>query len=157
ERLAAAARAAPVVGERRAEQLPVARAERDIVQLRAVARMLRAEDAIPQRALVILRAHRIAGPLEHVARELEHVVGDTAFLRVAAELGRQHARLGAPALAVARAAGGVGAPLGDLTPEVLGDVPVARLRRELVAPGGADDLGDGGVDVEALELVAARG
>src|ERR1051326_9547262 len=44
-----------------------------------------------------------------------------------------------------------------LAPEVLGDPAVARVAGQLVAPGGADDLGDRGVGMEALELVPALG
>src|SRR5262245_32139413 len=98
--------------------------------------MLSAENAIPERALVVVRTRGIAGPREQLSRELQHVVGHAALLRVAAELRRQHARVAAPALAVAGPAGGVRAPLGHLVPEVLGDPPVARLCRQLVAPRG---------------------
>src|SRR5438093_9935346 len=95
--------------------------------------MLRAEDAVPQRALVVVGAGRIAGPREQLPRELEQVVGDAALLRVPTELGGQDAGVGVPCLAVAGSAGGVGASAGDLAPEVLGDAAVAQLAGQLVA------------------------
>jgi hypothetical protein len=122
--------------------------------------MLCAENAIPQRALVVIGARRIAGPREHVARELEHILGHAAFLRVSAQLGRQHARICVPRLAVAGSAGGVGAPLGHLAPEVLGDPVVARLGRQLVAAGRAYELARRLRDSErgqAMRLVTVTG
>ena len=157
ERLAHRPGAAPVVLGRRAEQLPQPRRERDVVQLLAVRRVLAAEDAVEQRALVVVGDGRVGGPAEQVARELQHVVGGAVLLRVAGELRREHVGIGLPPFAVGRAAGGVGAVPRDLAPEVLGDPPIALVARQLVAARGADHLRDVGVAVQALQLVAPLG
>src|SRR5258708_29723961 len=96
--------------------------------------MLTAQDAVPERPLVEIGASRIAGPAEDMPRELEHVVRGAVFLRVARQLGRQHAGFRLPALAVRRPAGAIGARAGHLAPEVLRGVAIARLAGPLLAP-----------------------
>ena len=57
-------------------------------------------------------------------------------------------------LAVARPSGAIRPARRNFPPKVFGDVAVARFSRQLVAPRRADDLRDGGVDVNAFQFVA---
>ena len=141
---------------RRAEEFPEAALQRDVVELAAVARVLHAEDAVVVRAFVVVGGARVGGPAEDVARQLLHVVRDATFLRVAGELACKLAGRCVPRLAVTRAAGAVRAALGHCVPEVVGTV-VQVVAVELVAARGADDLRNRRVDVQPLQLVAARG
>src|SRR6185437_11905880 len=157
ELLGAGAVAAPEGVGLRAEVLPPAGLQREVIHLAAVARVLGAEARIPQGALVVVEVTRIGGPGEQVPRELEHVIAAAALLRGTAQGVAELAGIGVPALAVAGAAGGIAALADNLVPEIVGDLVVARVAGELVLAGGADDLRDMGVDVQALELIAMGG
>src|SRR5215469_2110831 len=100
--------------------------------------MLTSDDPIEQRPLVVVGDSRIGSPAEHMARELQHVVGRAVFLRVAGQGAREFPRIGIPPLAVARPTRRVGAPSGDFAPEVTGYVVVAGFAGELVPASGAD-------------------
>src|SRR6185312_1020471 len=89
-----------------------------------------------------------------VARQLQHVVAAAAFLGGDAQFGGQIARIGAPAFAVACAAGGVTAFFGDLVPEVFRYFMVMGFAGQLIAASGPDHLRNMGVDVKSLELIA---
>ena len=69
----------------------------------------------------------------------------------------QRSRWRVPRLAVAGSAGAVAAPLGDRVPEELGNAALAGAAGDLEAARRTDDLRNGGVDVQPLELVALRG
>jgi hypothetical protein len=92
-----------------------------------------------------------------VPGELEHVVGAAALLGGGAQLPGQDPGVGAPALPVAGAARAVGAVQGDLLPEELHQAAIALLAGQLVAAGRPHHLGELGVGVLALQLVASLG
>ena len=155
EGLQARARAAPEGVPRAAEELPVPRGQGHVVDGHAVVGVLGAEDAVPERALVVVGACGVGRPREEVPRELQQVVGAAALLGVAGELGREPTGVGAPAFLVAGSTRAVGAAPCHRLPEVLGDVAVAPLPEELVPTRRADDLRNRGVRVQALQLVAS--
>ncbi len=118
---------------------------------------MRAQAAVEKRALVVVHSLWLAGPAEDVAGELEHVVTATAFFRGRPQFARQLARIGTPAFVVAGAASAIGSLGSHLMPEIIGDLIVAVVARKLVATGGADDLGDVGVRVKALQSISVLG
>src|SRR5579859_2025736 len=119
--------------------------------------MLASDDPVEERPLVVVGDPWVGGPAENVAGQLQHVVGGAVLLGVARQGPREFPRIGVPILAVAGATRGIGAARSDFPPEVARDLVVPGLSGQLVAPGGADDLGNSGVGVHTLQLVAFGG
>src|SRR4051812_11505101 len=92
-----------------------------------------------------------------MAGELEHVVRAAALRGRRRQFLGEHVRRRSPELAVAAVADAVRTLLGDLMPEVFGDVSVAAFAGEFVAPCGPDDFGDVCVLVQSLQFVTMLG
>ncbi len=72
------------------------------------------------------------------------------------ELVGQAVGVAAPVLVDGGAASAVGASVDNAVPEELGDVAVGGVAGQFVLAGGADHVGDEGVDVEVFQLVAVQ-
>ena len=149
--------AAPERSFRRVEEPHVARPRRLEVGHHPALRILRRQDAVVERALVVVgvRGGRIG--LQQHARQPQHVVraarlhrlGGAEMLR---ELGRRE-----EVLVVAVTAGDEGAPFDHRLPEEARRAPVSLVARQLGDPLEADDLRDLRVGVQPVERVARVG
>ena len=156
EFLCAGASAAPERILRRVIGAPIAGGEREKVLLETL-RVLRAKPGVEESALVGIHPTGIASPAKDMALQLHQVVGHTAFGVAPAQCPAELVRRRPPVLIQTGVADDVGTRGEDLGEEVLGNIAVAAIARDLIHTGRADDLGDVRIRVQALQFVAPLG